>query len=58
MTSSVHRIYIFTLFFIGLGSAAIIGFQGFPYFTANQEKTDNRKADLDAVSQTSMCSSK
>ena len=48
MNSTVHRIYILTLFLVGIGSAALVGVQGFPHFTANQEKADNRKADLDA----------
>ncbi|GEM_PF-106341 len=48
MSKQVHTIYITLLFVLGIGTAAVVGINGFAYYTSSQERLNNQRADLDA----------
>ncbi len=48
MSKQVHTIYITLLFVLGLGTAAVVGINGFAYYSSSQERLSNQRADLDA----------
>ncbi|NOY05999.1 MAG: hypothetical protein GXO82_05130 [Chlorobi bacterium] len=48
MSKQVHRIYLTLLFSLGIGTAAVVGINGFTYYTSSQERLSNQRADLDA----------
>ena len=48
MSKQVHTLYLLLLFTLGIGTAVIVGINGFTYYSTAEETISNHKADLDA----------
>jgi hypothetical protein len=48
MTSAVHRLYIVTLFTLGIGTALLVGYEGMRFYATSPEERGNLIADYEA----------
>ncbi|MCB2204040.1 hypothetical protein KQI65_04770 [bacterium] len=48
MSPAVHRLYVWTLVVLGVGTALIVGYEGFRYYSTTPEERGNILADYEA----------